>query len=84
MTVNEIADLDTCVFCGEDLAFAGRTMEDVFPKWLQREYGLADQNLVLINGTTARYSQLTVPACAQCNNVHGSGADPGRALTLSL
>jgi hypothetical protein len=66
-----IVGLAHCLFCGKE--FDGdRTMEDVFPKWLQAEYGLANEELVLLNGTSVTYSRLLVPACAECNNVHAS------------
>lgn len=67
-----IADLGECLFCGLALTEATRTREHVFPRWLQEEYGLGDQELVLMNGSSVRYSQLLVPACAECNNVHAS------------
>ncbi len=68
----QIADLSQCLFCGIALDDENRTREDVFPKWLQREHGLADQELVLLNGTAITYGQLLVPACQDCNNVHAS------------
>lgn len=68
----EIAELDECLFCGTALTAENRTREDVFPKWLQREYDLTNQELVLLNGTSVTYGQLTVPACGDCNNVHAS------------
>jgi hypothetical protein len=67
-----LADLDNCLFCGIALIDANRTREDVFPRWLQREYGIGDMELTLINGTTVRYHSLLVPACDVCNNVHAS------------
>jgi len=67
-----IADLDRCLFCGVSLTDESRTREHVFPRWLQQEYRLSDQELVLLNGSTVRYGQLLVPACQACNNVHAS------------
>ncbi len=67
-----IRDLDHCLFCGLALTEENRTREHVFPRWLQEEYGLANQELVLLNGSSVRYSKLLVPACAECNNVHAS------------
>jgi hypothetical protein len=64
--------LGHCLFCGLELSPESRTMEDVFPKWLQREYGLVNEQLTLLNGTGVTYSQLVVPACSDCNNVHAS------------
>lgn len=58
-----------CFYCGK-LLRGGRTREHVFPLWLQKRFGLADQHLTLLNGTLIPYRQLTVPCCAPCNNVH--------------
>lgn len=71
-TPPEIAHLDSCLFCGQSFDAVERTLEDVFPKWLQAEYDLAREKLVLLNGTSVTYSQLRVPACSPCNNVHAS------------
>lgn len=59
-----------CLFCGATPSEL--TQEDVFPKWLQREVGIARERLTLINGSSVRYQQLLVPACQPCNNVHAS------------
>lgn len=67
-----IADLESCLFCGIGLTDETRTREHVFPQWLQREYHLFDQELVLLNGSSVRYAQLLVAACEDCNNVHAS------------
>lgn len=67
-----LAELDNCLFCGIALTDANRTREDVFPRWLQRDYGIGDMELTLINGTPIRYRNLLVPACDVCNNVHAS------------
>jgi hypothetical protein len=58
-----------CFFCGQALR-SNRTREHVFPKWLQQKFALANQTLTLLNKTTIRYGQLTVPCCQPCNNVH--------------
>jgi hypothetical protein len=42
--------------------------EHVVPLWLQRRFGLFDQRLTLLNGTTLPYRNLTVPCCEECNN----------------
>jgi len=34
-----LVELDKCLFCGIALTGENRTREDVFPRWLQREYG---------------------------------------------
>jgi hypothetical protein len=61
-----------CLFCGVGLTEGTRTREDVFPRWLQKHCGIAHSELELANGTTVRYSDLLVPACARCNGVHAS------------
>jgi hypothetical protein len=61
-----------CLFCGLELSDETRTQEHVFPRWLQERCGIANQTLTLANGTELRYSQLLVPACAECNGAHGS------------
>lgn len=58
-----------CFYCGS-LLRGNRTREHVFPQWLQRRFGLADQRLTLLNGSLIPYRQLTVPCCPTCNNVH--------------
>ncbi|HEX7060295.1 MAG TPA: hypothetical protein VF176_10640 [Solirubrobacterales bacterium] len=67
-----LSDIDNCLFCGRALTDETRTREDVFPKWLQREYDLSELTLTLLNGSEIKYGRLTVPACGACNNVHAS------------
>ena len=65
---------DTCFLCGAH--FDGdKTREHVFPGWLQHRHNLWDQELTLLNGTTIRYSQLTIPCCKVCNTEHLSGLE---------
>jgi len=40
----------------------------VIPAWLQRHYKLSNQRLGLSNGTSVRYKQAVIPACAKCNH----------------
>lgn len=54
-----------CFLCGED-ASSGLG-EHVFPTWLQSKFGIRDQKLNLLNGTTIAYRNLRVPACISCN-----------------
>ncbi len=64
-----------CLFCGKTLSMdrPGEIhWEHVFPAWLQREYNLADCELVLANNTYIRYRNLKVAACQPCNNSLGS------------
>jgi hypothetical protein len=63
---------DNCLFCGVALDDGNRSAEHVFPRWLQDRYQLANQELTVANDTFVRYAQLLVPACLDCNNVHGS------------
>lgn len=58
-----------CFYCGTLLRGKG-TKEHVFPKWLQEKFKLQHKTIHLLNGTTIRYSDLTVPCCGPCNNVH--------------
>ena len=53
-----------CVFCNHP----AETQEHVIPKWLQRNFDLFDQRLLLSNGTTMPYRQAVVPACFRCNH----------------
>lgn len=58
----------TCFLCGCRLGTQNRTDEHVIPKWVQKRFRLADQQLHLLNGTTIPYRQLTIPCCRDCNN----------------
>jgi hypothetical protein len=63
------ASRDRCFFCGQQFEADQLTREHVFPKWLQRKLDLWDHELTLLNGTSIRYRNLTIPACAPCNGV---------------
>lgn len=54
-----------CFLCG-GVATLGKG-EHVFPRWLQKRYGLWDQSLTLLNGTHYFYRNLRIPACKDCN-----------------
>lgn len=56
-------DRQSCFACGEDAS----TVEHIIPSWLQHRFNLWNQLMVLPNGTTIPYRQVTVPACARCN-----------------
>lgn len=66
--ITEIIDFeitkDTCFICGRQ----ANTKEHLFPKWLQHEFNLWDQQLIIPNKTSIAYRQLTVPCCSKCNN----------------
>jgi hypothetical protein len=57
-----------CFYCGR--LVRAKSREHVFPRWLQKKFQIGNQRLTLLNGTTIPYSQLTVPCCTRCNNVH--------------
>lgn len=61
-----------CFLCKQS---ATVTMEHVFPKWLQHEYSLWDQFIVLRNGNKFRYKDLTIPCCSQCNGTYLSALE---------
>lgn len=51
------------------------TYEHVFPKWLQHDYNLWDQFMLLRNGTKYQYRKLTIPCCKTCNGTHLSNLE---------
>ncbi len=61
---------DRCFMCGELLDSNNRADEHVYPRWLQREFNLWNQRLVLLNKTEIQYKRLTIPCCNECNNEH--------------
>lgn len=60
-------DHDHCFLCGVELTSQNRTDEHVFPRWLQRDYNLWNEQLTLLNRSTIRYRALTIPCCTECN-----------------
>jgi len=61
-------DINTiCFLCKQDLDV---TEEHVFPKWLQHDYNLWDQFMILRNGTKFRYRNIKVPCCSTCNGIY--------------
>lgn len=63
----ETFDEESCFLCGKQCD--SKTAEHIFPKWLQHKYNLWDKKLKISNGTNIPYRYLTVPCCADCNNV---------------
>ena len=59
-----------CFLCGKKLNKANRSDEHVFPTWLLKRFNLWNQELILLNGTSIPYRQITIPCCKTCNNVH--------------
>jgi len=66
---------DYCFLCGCKLDDKNRSDEHVFPKWLQHEFKLWDQFIILANNTSIPYKLLTIPCCKNCNNVHLSSME---------
>ncbi|MFC6439904.1 hypothetical protein [Bowmanella sp. JS7-9] len=62
-------DSKACFLCGEHLG-GSKSVEHVFPKWLQNKYDLWNQKIGLLNGSLLSYRQLTIPCCKRCNNEH--------------
>ncbi len=64
----QVFSASECFLCGLALTEENRTDEHVFPQWLLRELDLWDARLDLLNATSIRYRQLTIPCCSECNN----------------
>lgn len=60
-------DQKTCFLCARKLENLEATEEHVIPRWAQKRYQLWNQELILLNDTSIRYRQLTVPCCKECN-----------------
>lgn len=60
---------DKCFLCGVLLDDQNRSVEHVVPKWLQRKYNLWNKELILLNRTSIKYKDLTIPCCQACNNI---------------
>lgn len=43
-------DESSCFLCGTNLNKTNRTLEHVFPKWIQKKFDLWDQKISLLNG----------------------------------
>ncbi|MDD3106461.1 MAG: hypothetical protein PHP65_01470 [Bacilli bacterium] len=56
---------NACFLCNSSMDI---TLEHVFPKWLQKQFNIHDQKVTLINGSSIKYSQITIPCCKKCNN----------------
>lgn len=61
-------DNDHCFLCGALLTEANRTVEHVYPKWLQTKFNLWNQHLILLNQTSIPYKNLVIPCCKRCNS----------------
>lgn len=60
---------DRCFLCGHKLG-QKKTIEHVFPKWLQQTFNLTNQEIHLLNRTTISYRKLTIPCCQSCNTIY--------------
>lgn len=63
-------DGDHCFLCGTVLTASNRTVEHVFPRWLQDAFDLRDRTIHLLNGTLIPYRNLVISCCKQCNGIH--------------
>jgi len=59
--------LQRCVMCREVLAEETKTVEHIYPKWLQNQFDLWNKRLTFPNGSSMPYRQITVPCCKACN-----------------
>lgn len=65
---NQTKDGDGCVVCGApDIS-----REDIFPKWLQKRFGLANLGVLRPSNTKMQYPKFLVSLCFKCNNEHFS------------
>ena len=60
---------DRCFLCGHELG-QRKTIEHVFPNWLQQTFNLTNQEIHLLNRTTIPYRKLTIPCCHSCNTIY--------------
>lgn len=58
---------NNCFLCAKKLNEKNRTLEHVFPKWLQHRHDLWNQKLILPNTTGIPYRLITIPCCKKCN-----------------
>lgn len=56
--------------CGTALDKTNRTREHVIPRWVQRRFDLAREEIHLLNGTTLEYAKMVIPCCKPCNHDH--------------
>ncbi len=60
--------IDRCVMCREVLDDSTKTLEHIFPQWLQNKFDLWNKKITLPNNSQTPYRQFTVPCCKDCNN----------------
>lgn len=76
-------DGDHCFLCGVNLTESNRTVEHVFPRWLQDAFGVRDRTITLLNRSRIAYRNLVIPCCQDCNGVHLSRLE-NRVRTVIL
>jgi len=59
-----------CFLCARRIAAAAASGEHVVSNWVQREFKLHNEELVLQNGTAIKYGILKIPCCKLCNTRH--------------
>lgn len=57
-----------CIMCRDLLNEETKTIEHIFPRWLQKKYNLRDKSIILPNKSTLLYRQFTIPCCKECNS----------------
>lgn len=67
--LKEISEYDSnkCFVCKCELNESNRTVEHIYPKWLQKEFDLKEKTVSLSNNTLIKYKKLTIPCCKKCN-----------------
>lgn len=86
--LKEIEDFSSvkerCFLCGKSILRGHYTQEHVVPRWAQRRYDLWDQHIVLLNGTSIAYRNLTVPCCDDCNKYRLKPIEDSLSQTVDL
>lgn len=88
LLLKEIEDFSSagerCFLCGKSLLSGDYTQEHIIPRWAQRRYDLWDQHMVLVNGTSIPYRNLTVPCCDECNKYRLKPIEDSISQTVDL
>jgi len=58
---------EKCIMCRDEMEENEFTYEHIFPRWLQKKYGLEHQTIILPNNSKMKYSKMLVPCCQICN-----------------
>lgn len=62
---------NNCFLCGVALDNNNSSEEHIYPQWLQKEFNLWNQKLILLNQKTINYKSLKIPCCKSCNEILG-------------